>query len=86
MDSNSGNTDFTIEVTIKGSSRQVRVNPAESTDGVEFYKCQWGEKEIAELRKDVGEWRQIWGDLNEEEVKNMGAVIDAYIEIDKIIS
>lgn len=84
MESESAN--FTIVVTINGSSKQIRVHTAETTDGVEYYKCGLEEKEITELRNDSGEWKQIWGDLNIGDVRNIGAVIDSYFAIEKIIS
>ncbi len=76
----SGDINFTIEVVINGSSRYILVNTAETTDGVEFYKCQMGEKEITELRKDSGEWKQIWGNLNIDDVKNIGGIIESYFD------
>ncbi|MCD2425855.1 hypothetical protein LQ567_23935 [Niabella pedocola] len=81
-----GTKQFAIEVTIDGKRTQLQVTPAETTDGVTFYKCMAGADEITQIRNDEGIWKQIWGDLSDEEVKAIGAVIDSYTEKNKITS
>ncbi|SDC00846.1 hypothetical protein [Niabella drilacis] len=81
-----GNKQFSIEATIDGKRTQIQVTPAETTDGVTFYKCSVGSGEITQIRNDEGFWKQIWGDLSDEEVKSIGAVIDSYAEKNKITS
>lgn len=81
-----GTKQFAIEVTIDGKRTQLQVTPAETTDGVTFYKCRAGDDEITQIRNDEGIWKQIWGDLSDEEVKAIGAVIDSYTEKNKITS
>jgi hypothetical protein len=77
---------FTIEATVNGKSQQVQVATEETTDGVDFYKCSINGTEITQVRKEVEGWKQIWGDLSQEEVNNIGIVIEAYIEKNKITS
>gem|GEM_PF-971479 len=81
-----GKEQFTIEATIGGKRTQIEVSAAETTDGVTFYKCSTGSDEITQIRNDEGFWKQIWGDLSDEEVKSIGAVIDSYAEKNKITS
>ncbi|WP_300597273.1 hypothetical protein [Niabella sp.] len=81
-----GNKPFSIEATIDGKRTQIQVTPAETTDGVTFYKCTAGSEEITQIRNDEGFWKQIWGDLSDEEVKAIGAVIDSFAEKNKITS
>ncbi|WP_157558239.1 hypothetical protein [Niabella aurantiaca] len=81
-----GKEQFSIEATIGGKRTQIQVTPAETTDGVAFYKCTAGSDEITQIRNDEGFWKQVWGDLSDEEVKAIGAVIDSYQEKNKIVS
>ncbi|MCF3111732.1 hypothetical protein LL912_23290 [Niabella sp. CC-SYL272] len=81
-----GSKQFAIEVTIDGKRTQIQVTPAETTDGVTYYKCMAEGDEITQIRNDEGMWKQIWGDLSEEEVRAIGAVIDSYTEKNKITS
>ncbi|MGJ7032199.1 hypothetical protein [Niabella hirudinis] len=77
---------FSIEATIHGKRTQIQVTPAETTDGVTFYKCMAGSEEITQIRNDEGYWKQIWGALNSDEIVAIGAIIDSYAEKNKIVS
>ncbi|WP_223711518.1 hypothetical protein [Niabella beijingensis] len=81
-----GKEQFTIEAAVHGKPTQLQVVSDETTDGITFYKCSSGSKEITELRYEEGYWKQIWGDLPDEEVKGIGAVIDSWQEKNKITS
>ncbi len=66
-----------ITVNLNGASQEVEVQPDESSDGVPFYYCNVNGKRITQIRKDeYNKWEQLWGDLDEASVKNIGEAID----------
>ncbi|WP_245645515.1 hypothetical protein [Niabella ginsenosidivorans] len=77
---------FAIEATVNGKKQQIQVTTAETTDGVDFYVCKVNEKEITQVRKDMEGWKQVWGDLPEDEARHIGSLIDAYLKKNKITS
>lgn len=70
------NPEFTIEVSIKGQLEHIVVKPQETSDGVEYFLCLKGDKQITQVRKDNGSrWEQMWGELDDDEVNAIGREI-----------
>ncbi len=70
------NPGFDIEVSLDGSGKTIRVQPDETSDGVEYYICSSGDQQITQIRMDEdGNWEQLWGDLSQEDVNAIGGVI-----------
>ncbi|WP_442590534.1 hypothetical protein ACSBL2_04830 [Pedobacter sp. AW31-3R] len=70
------NPEFEITVSLSGEEKTIRVQPAETSDGVEYYKCNDGSAEITQIRKEEdGQWEQLWGDLEQQEIDLIGAAI-----------
>lgn len=70
------NQEFEINVALDGSEQTIRVQPDETSDGVEFYNCFTGEDKITQIRLDEeGTWDQIWGELEQTEVDAIGKAI-----------
>jgi hypothetical protein len=70
------NPEFDIVVELNGTSKTVKVQPDETSDGVPFYKCYDGETLLTQVRLDEdGNWEQMWGDLDQENVDAVGKVI-----------
>ena len=70
------NPEFDVEVSIQGASKNIRIKPDETSDGVEYYICFEGDEQISQVRlegKDT--WAQLWGDLSDEEVQELGKAI-----------
>lgn len=55
------------------------VQQAETTDGQPYYICKVDGKEI-QLRNE-GKWEQIWGDLNHEQVDELGREITRQLNL-----
>ncbi len=70
------NPEFEITVTLKGESKALRVQPNETSDGVEYYNCSDGEGQITQVRMDEDGWHQLWGDLDQEDVDEIGSMIE----------
>lgn len=65
--------DFYIIAKIEGEEKHIKVIELETTDGVPYYSCFIGEKELSQIRKETyGRWEQLWGDLPIETVQVMG--------------
>jgi len=70
------NPEFDIVVDIDGTSKTVKVQPDETSDGVPIYKCYSGETLLTQVRLDEeGNWEQMWGELGQEEIDAIGKVI-----------
>lgn len=70
------NPDFEITVNLNGNEKTIIVQPAETSDGIEYYKCNSTEQEITQLRQDEdGKWEQLWGTLSLPEIDAIGTVI-----------
>lgn len=70
------NPEFDIDVSIQGTSKTIHVKPDETSDGVEYYICFEGDEQISQIRlegKDT--WAQLWGDLSDMEVQELGKAI-----------
>jgi hypothetical protein len=74
------NPEFYIIAAIDDKERHIRVKPLETTDGISYFVCFIGEKEISQLRKEVyGKWEQLWGELNANAIANLGHAIEEKI-------
>ena len=78
------NEQFTIAAPVNGKQQQILVTTAETTDGAEFYICKVDQDEVTQVQKDMEGWKQIWGNLPEEEAQHIGSLIDAYLKKNKI--
>lgn len=78
MEDNNGR-EFTIEARVGGKMQQVHVVASETTDGAAFYNCRVEDDEITQVRKDEQVWKQIWGDLDEADVKSIGEAIEGAV-------
>ena len=71
------NPEFNISINLDGESKTISVNPAETSDGVEYYNCLVGSKQITQIRLNENQnWEQLWGDLSDEEVNAIGESIE----------
>lgn len=68
--------DFTISFQQGGSEQLVDVHVKPSTDDVDTYVCYLNGERIAQIRKDSGKWKQLWGKLDEEGIQHLGEQID----------
>lgn len=78
MEDNNGRA-FTIEAKIGGKMQQVQVAASETTDGAAFYICRVEDDEITQVRKDEQVWKQIWGELDEADVRSIGEAIEGAV-------
>jgi len=70
------NPEFDIVVELDGTSKTVKVQPDETSDGVPFYKCYSGEDLLTQIRLDEdNKWEQMWGELKQEDIDAIGEVI-----------
>lgn len=70
---------FSISVSLKeAEERSIEVTPAETTDGVPYYKCDIDGDEIQLRENEEGEWELIWGDLDHKAVQAIGKKIKAH--------
>jgi len=73
-------TDFYIIAEIDGTDRHIKVIELETTDGVPYYSCFMGETELTQIRNETyGTWEQLWGDLDDKSVANIGLQIEEKI-------
>lgn len=74
---NSPHIDFYIIANIEGEEKHIKVIELETSDGVPYYSCFIGEREITQIRKETyGKWEQLWGKLNIETVNDIGLKIE----------
>ena len=78
MEENNGR-EFSVQAVIGGESQEVLVSTSETTDGVTFYNCRINGNEITQIRKDEQVWKQIWGDISDEDVKALGEAIEGSV-------
>lgn len=70
------NPEFEITINLSEEQQAILVQPAETSDGVEYYKCSIGAKEITQIRQeDDGSWEQLWGELEQQDIDKIGLVI-----------
>lgn len=68
--------DFTVPFLQGDSKQKVDVHIAPSTDDVDTYVCHLNGEKLTQIRKDSGQWKQLWGKLNDREIKQLGEQID----------
>lgn len=70
---------FEININLGGANQTINVNPEETTDGVEYFKCSLAGKNLTQVRREEdGNWEQIWGDLDMRTVEAIGKAIAAH--------
>lgn len=68
--------DFTVPF-LQGDSEQiVNVHIVPSTDDIDTYACHLNGERLTQIRKDSGQWKQLWGELDDREIKQLGEQID----------
>lgn len=71
---------FNISVNIGDDSYKaydLQIQPEDTTDGVPYYICETNGIEISRLRRNEhSQWEQIWGDLDDKTVSNIGKAIE----------
>lgn len=75
---NSSN-EFSVQAKIQGELKNLQIITSETSDGITFYICRVDNNEITQVRKDDQNWKQIWGDLPDEDIKSIGAAIEGAI-------
>ncbi|SEA49464.1 hypothetical protein SAMN05192529_1231 [Arachidicoccus rhizosphaerae] len=70
------NDHFKVPFNQAGNTYTVQVHTEPSTDDVDTYVCQLNGERITQVRKDMGTWKQLWGELKEAEVQQIGQAID----------
>lgn len=78
MEENNGR-EFSVMAVIDGREQEVFIVSSETTDGIPFYNCRVNGNEITQLRKDEGEWKQIWGDASPQDVESIGEAIEGSV-------
>ena len=77
---NSKNETFSVTIQSGDSKNDtLSITQAETTDGQPYYICKIDHNEI-QLRKE-DKWEQIWGDLDAKQVEEIGAAIDAHLNL-----
>jgi demethoxyubiquinone hydroxylase (CLK1/Coq7/Cat5 family) len=66
---------FEVYAELGGKKQQLQIKLTETTDGVPYYICLHGDEEIAQIREEDGDWKQLWGDLNDAELQHIGKAI-----------
>jgi hypothetical protein len=66
---------FIIMANINSATKEIKVQPMETTDGVVFYHCEIDGEKMSELRNDET-WQQVWGSLSDQEIIEIGEQID----------
>ncbi len=70
---------FILNTFIKGTPQVVEIQPNETTDGAAYYSCIADNHMIVQLRlNEHGKWEQIWGDLSQSEINQLGSAIQNY--------
>ncbi|RZJ99397.1 MAG: hypothetical protein EOO43_26450 [Flavobacterium sp.] len=76
----SAEVDFYIIAQIDDQEKHIKVVQLETTDGVPYYSCLVGDDEITQVRNETyGKWEQLWGDLDDKTIQNIGSQIDEKI-------
>lgn len=69
---------FEVEVSLSGETKQISVQPEETSDGDTYYSCSIDGHRSTQVRSgDDGKWEQLWGNLPEEQLQSIGEAIKA---------
>lgn len=72
--------EFDISIVLNGSKQTINVKAKETTDGAEYFQCSQSGKNITQVRKEKDRsWEQIWGDLDNSTIQEIGKAINAFI-------
>lgn len=72
---------FTLKVIIDNNHVEIDVQPRENSDGVHFYFCEVKGEKISQLRQEGREWQQVWGNLQNHEIKQIGFQIEEHLAV-----
>lgn len=67
---------FDITVQLKNEPCTLDVSVEPTSDSVDTYVCRSANKEITHVRKDNGVWKQLWGELDNQAIGQIGKEID----------
>ncbi len=70
---------FSVQARVEGQMQGVLVLTSETTDGITFYNCRIHGNEITQIRKDEQMWKQIWGNISQEDVNAIGEAIEGSV-------
>jgi hypothetical protein len=63
-------------IKLDGEETQLNAKKEETTDGISFFKIEQQGKLITQIRKIDNKWEQLWGDLNQQQIDEIGAALD----------
>lgn len=70
------NPAFEITVQLQAGNQTLRIQPDETSDGVEYFICYAGENKLTQIRLDENSsWEQLWGELSQEDINAIGQSI-----------
>lgn len=72
---------FTLKVMIDNNSVVIKVQQRENSDGVHFYFCELNGEKISQLRQEIKDWQQVWGNLQQHEIRQIGHQIENHLSI-----
>lgn len=67
---------FSVSLQKNGEVQAINVEIDSSTDDVDTYVCYLNGNRITQIRKDSNVWKQLWGELDDSDVKELGDCID----------
>lgn len=67
---------FSVSFQRNGEMQNISVEIDPSTDDADTYVCYLDGNRITQIRKDSNVWKQLWGELDDSEVKELGDHID----------
>ena len=70
---------FTLNVMIDNNSVTIKVQQRENSDGVHFYFCELNGEKISQLRQEIKDWQQVWGNLQQHEIRQIGHQIETHL-------
>lgn len=68
--------DFTVSFKQGDFTQRVDVHIDPSTDDIDTYVCHINGERITQIRKEGNTWKQLWGNLKEPEIQQLGAQIE----------
>jgi len=67
---------FEIQLNIKGKEQTILVKPDETSDGARYYNCILDGETLTQIREETdGNWEQLWGTLDQQDVDAIGGKI-----------
>ncbi|WP_304064729.1 hypothetical protein [Pedobacter glucosidilyticus] len=65
-----------LKIRLDGEETQLNAKKEETTDGISFFKIEQQGKLITQIRKIDNKWEQLWGDLNQQQIDEIGTALD----------